>query len=502
MSEDETTGRRRQGRGRPRTGPAGGDPGRGAQPTQARLLAVRVLDRVQRARAYADLSLHHHLAHSKLSAADRALTTEIVYGTLRWRGRIDFLLEKLLERPMQQLEPVVASALRVGAYQLLFTDRIPASAAVDEAVRCVRALGVERATGLVNAVLRRLAREHESMPLPDLAQDPLGHLVHALSLPEWIARRWLEEFGPDGAAALAEASNAAPPFTVRANRLKNSREELLEELLPRFPDAELCPHARDGLRLGRKGDPQRDAAFLAGRFSVQDEAAQLVLGVLDPQPGDLVLDTCAAPGVKTTGIAERLAGDGGVLALDRNPQRLRLVARTARRLDLRGVHTLERDATRPLTDLPSAWLDSTSGVREPVSDTLLFDRVLADVPCSGLGTLRRNPDARWRVAEAVPRELGRIQLQILQQAAAVLRPGGSLVYSTCTLTQEENEDVVRAFLDDHGLRDQPQSSFRLAARHELPDEVQGVVSDEGFLHCFPHVHDMDGFFAARLIRER
>jgi 16S rRNA (cytosine967-C5)-methyltransferase len=467
---------------------------RRAQPTQARLLAVRVLDRVQRARAYADLSLHHHLAHSNLSVADRALTTELVYGTLRWRGRIDYLLDQLLDQPIQKLEPVVASALRVGAYQLLFSDRIPESAAVDEAVRCTRALGLERATGLVNAVLRRLAREHAEIQLPTLEEQPLKHLTHALSLPEWIAERWLADYGAEAAAALAVASNAAPPLTVRTNVTKIDRDALLEEMRERFPEAAPCRYARDGIRLGRKGDPLRDPGFLAGAFTVQDEAAQLVVGLLDPKPGDLVLDTCAAPGTKTTAIAERLGGRGGVLALDRHPRRLRLVARATRRLELAGVHTLERDASRPLGDLPGAWLEALEGVRELPSESVLFDRALADVPCSGLGTLRRNPDARWRVTATAPQELARAQLAILKHTATVLRPGGNLVYSTCTLTAEENEGVVQAFLHDT-------PSFRAAHRDELPDEVAEVVGDDGFLRCFPHVHDTDGFFAARFTRD-
>ena len=452
---------------------------------------MRVLDRVQRSHAYADLSLHHHLAQSRLGAPDRGLATEIVYGTLRWRGRIDWLLEQLLERPMDRLEPVVASALRVGAYQLLFTDRIPASAAVDEAVRCVRALGVERATGLVNAVLRRLSKEHAEMALPQLADDPIAHLTHALSLPGWIARRWLDAYGAEQAAALAEASNARPPLTVRANTRVISRDDLLEELAPRFPDATPCAYARDGIRLGRKGDPQRDPAFLAGRFTVQDEAAQLILDLLDPRPGELILDTCAAPGGKTTGIAERLDGRGGVLALDRKRERLALVARTARRLDLPGVHTLERDASQSLEDLPGDWAADLAGSSEP-REPLRFDRILCDVPCSGLGTLRRNPDARWRVSETAPADLARIQQQILERSAAALGPGGCLVYSTCTLTPEENEDIVRAF-----LRARP--SFRIASRDELPEAVRPLVDDEGFLRSLPHVHDMDGFFGARLV---
>jgi 16S rRNA (cytosine967-C5)-methyltransferase len=455
---------------------------------------VRVLDRVQRARAFADLSLHHHLAHSSLSAADRGLATELVYGTLRWRGRIDFLLDQLLEQPTGKLEPVVASALRVGAYQLLFSDRIPDSAAVDESVRCCRALGVERATGLVNAVLRRLAREHAGMTLPPLEDDPLEHLVHALSIPEWIAKRWLDAYGPEDAAKMAIAANVPPPLCVRVNPAKQDRDTLIAEVADRFPDAAPCRYARDGVLLGRKGDPLGDPAFLSGAFTVQDEAAQVVVGLLDPQPGDLVLDACAAPGTKTTGIAERLAGQGGVLALDRHPRRLRLVARATRRLGLSGVHTLERDVSRPLGDLPGEWLDALDGVRDLPSEQLLFDRALADVPCSGLGTLRRNPDARWRVAPSAPEELARVQQQILRQTATVLRPGGRLVYSTCTLTHEENEDVVNSF-----LRDTP--SFRLARPEELSDEVQALLDPDGFLRCLPHVHDTDGFFAAALVRE-
>ena len=490
MKEGAQRARRRRNRGRP--GAARGV-GRGAQPTQARLLAVRVLDRVQRSRAYADLSLHHYLSQSTLSGVDRALATELVYGTLRWRGRIDYLLRHVLEQPIEKLEPPVASTLRVGAYQLVFSDRIPASAAVDESVRCIRALGVERATGLVNAVLRRLSAEHQQIPLPSLDEDPAGHLTHALSLPAWIADCWLQTYGPVDAAALARASNEPPPLTVRTNIRKLAREELLEKLRPRFPDAELCRYARHGIRLGRRGDPARDPAFLSGLFSVQDEAAQLVIDLLDPQPGELVLDVCAAPGGKTAAISERLGDLGGVLALDRHAGRLGLVARSVRRLGLSNIHTLQRDASQPLADLPVAWLDSLQGTADVRRQPLVFDRVLVDAPCSGLGTLRRNPDARWRLSPELPEELAQLQRAILRQAAAVLRPGGNLVYSTCTLHPEENERVVKAFLDDD-------PRFRLACASSLPDSLGPLVSGDGYLRCFPHIHDSDGFFAARMER--
>ena len=430
-----------------------------------------------RSGAYADVLLNATLARSDLAAADRAFATDLVQGTLRWRGRIDFLLGKLLDRDLDRLEPLVATALRLGAYQIVFAERVPATAAVDESVRCIRAAGVERATGLVNAILRRLSAEHAAIALPSLESDPVAHLVHALSLPEWLATRWIDAYGSEEAAALARASNRVPPLVARANRLRGSRDALLEELRPRWPDAAACRLAADGIVLGRRGNAVLDPAFLDGRLTIQDEASQLVVALLDPQPGESVLDVCAAPGGKATAIAERVGAAGRVLALDRNPRRLDLVRRHGRRLELPNLSCAERDATRPLRDLPHAP----------------FDRVLVDAPCSGTGTLRRNPDARWRVGAGDPARLAETQLAILRQAATAVRPGGTLVYSTCTLLREENEEVVASFLK--GVAD-----FHLAPLAGAGDEVRPALDDEGFLRCFPHRHDSDGFFAARLER--
>ncbi len=437
-----------------------------------------MLERVQRAGAYADRALHASLGRSSLAAADRAFATELVYATLRWKGRIDYLLSQVLDRDLERLEPLVATALRLGAYQIVFSDRVPATAAVDESVRCVRAAGVERATGLVNAVLRRLAAEHEQIHLPALADDPLGHLIHAMSLPPWIAERWLALYGPEEAADLARASNHPPPLTVRSNPRFGSPADLLHEVRARFPDAAPCRIARRGIVLGRRGNPALDPAFLAGRFTVQDEASQLVVALLDPQPGEQVFDACAAPGGKATAIAELVGDTGVVVAIDRHPRRVELIRRDARRLGLGAIRALERDASQPLGELA------------PPS---LFDRVLVDAPCSGLGTLRRNPDARWRVRREDPARLAELQLAILKSAASVLRPGGALVYSTCTLLPEENEGIVDSFLRDS-------SDFALAPPSSLPEEVRGVSGTDGLLHCFPHRHDTDGFFAARFER--
>ncbi|MCP4907895.1 MAG: 16S rRNA (cytosine(967)-C(5))-methyltransferase RsmB [bacterium] len=460
----------------------GSGPRKTAGPTAPRLIAIRVIERVQRAGAFADLALHHALVQSRMPPADRGLATELVYGTLRWRGRLDYLISKALDRDLAKLEPLVTSALRVGAYQLFFSDRIPANAAVDEAVRCVRAMGLERATGLVNAVLRRLARDGEGYTFPDLALDAKGHLVHACSLPAWLADRWLEQYGPEEAAKLARIMNEPAPVTVRVNRTKTTREALLPMLEEKFPEAALCHFSPDGIVLGHKGDIGQDASFVAGRMSPQDEASQLVVELLDPQRGERILDTCAAPGTKSAAIAERLNGEGFVLALDRHGRRLQLVGRGMRRLEIGGVATLERDATRSLLDLTEK--------EGP------FDRILIDAPCSGLGALRRNPDARWRLRPDDLTDLAKLQREILESAAAVLRPGGSLVYSTCTVTPEENESVIQGFMATR-------ANWRIASRDEAPASLQSLIDEEGFLRLLPHrpeCHDMDGFFAVRLVR--
>lgn len=437
-----------------------------------------MLERVERARAFADLALHAALARSDLGPADRALATDLVYGTLRWRGRLDYLLGRILDRELEKLEPVVASALRMGAYQIVLSPSTPDAAAVDQAVRCIRVAGASRAAGLVNAVLRRLALGWRNFALPALETDPQGHLSHALSLPAWLAERWLAEHGPEEAAALARALMQVPPRTVRANPLRTTPEALLAELRERYPDAVRGRYAPGALVLGRRGNPGVDPAFLAGRCTIQDEAAQLVTELLGPEPGENVLDTCAAPGAKSSAMAERMRDTGSVLALDIHGRRLGLLRRDARRLGLTSIRTLERDASQPLDDLAPG-----PG----------FDRVLVDAPCSGLGALRRNPDLRWRLRPGDPARLAQIQRELLRSAAAVVRPGGILVYSTCTLLPEENEGLVRDFLSSN-------TDFRPTPPTRLPAAVQPVRDEQGFLRCLPQHHDTDGFFAVRLER--
>jgi 16S rRNA (cytosine967-C5)-methyltransferase len=439
------------------------------------LVAARVLERVENARAFAGLALQAELGRAPLGARDRAFTTELVYGTLRWRGRLDFLLGHVTERPLATLDPGVRTLLRLGAYQILFCDSVPDAPAVDQTVRSAHVLGAGRAAGFVNAVLRRLVQRAPEIPLPALATDPLGHLEHALGLPRWIAERWLARYGPDEAAALAAASNDVPPLTVRANLERIERAALLDTLRPRFPDSRACLYSTRGIVLGHGGQPGADPAFVAGLFTVQDEASQLVVDLLDPQPGERILDACAAPGTKTSAIAERVGSAGLVVATDRSERRLGLIGRDARRLGLENVTALVRDATKPLADLPG----------------VPFDRVLVDAPCSGLGTLRRNADARWRITPETPEALRVTQAALLAAVAGVLRPGGTLVYSTCTLLEEENEAVVADFLSR-------EPGFAATPNERIAPSLTSLLDPEGHLRTLPHRHGTDGFFAARL----
>ncbi len=447
-------------------------------PNEARALAFRVLRRVSEAGAYADLALRAELARSALATRDRALATELVYGTLRWRGRLDALLARVLDRRLDALEARVLDLLRLGAYQIVFCDRVPGAVAVSQSVVLAHGSGLGRASGLVNAALRRLSRDYATIALPALADDPLGHLVHALSVPAWVAARWLRTFGPDEAAALATALNQPAPRTLRTNRRRLSREALLVELRGRNIDAIPCRFAQSGIRLIGPADPARDPAFVEGRMTMQDEASQLVVDLLDPQPGERVLDTCAAPGGKATASAERVGADGLVVALDRHERRLGLVSRDAERLGLENVRSRVADATHGLPD-----------ELEPGS----FDRVLVDAPCSGIGAWRRNPDARWRVLADAPARLAAVQLAILRNAVPLLAPTGALVYSTCTLTPEENEAVVDALLART-------PELRRTPLEALPRTLAPLLDADGALRTLPHRHDADGFFAVRLER--
>jgi len=438
--------------------------------SQARYEALHILMRVERDRAFADIALEHALERARLDPRDASLCTEIVYGTLRWRRHLDWRLAPHLNRPLAKLDPWVRALLRLTLYQLVFLDRVPRWAAVDEAVSVARLKSrVPGPAEFVNAVLRSFTRAAAPPPPP---ADPIEAASVRWSFPDWMAARWIARYGPDEAERLMAALNERPPVTIRANSLRISREDLAarlrdEELAETDPTA-LAP---EGLTV-RRGGVGRWAAFASGWCSIQDEASMLIARLLDPQPGEMVADTCAAPGTKTTHMAQLMGNRGRIVAMDPNAARLRLLAQAATRL---GVSIVEAH-TGGVAAVSGRWKNRC-------------DRVLVDAPCSNLGVLRRNPDVKWKREEADLGRLAEKQQSVLTAGAALAKPGGRLVYATCSLEPEENDDVVRSFLAAH-------PDWRVDAPADFP-----VAPDAGgVIRCLPHVHGTDGFTAVRLIR--
>ena len=440
----------------------------------ARSLALAILERVAGG-GYADRTLDAELRrHPHLDPRDRALATELVYGVLRQQGRLDFALRRFCKQPLEKLEGRVLLLLRLGAYQLLCLERVPASAAVNTTVELARRHKLERATGFINGVLRALERGRQALSWPAAGKDPLGHLEHTLSLPRWLAQRWLAEFGATEAGQLAAALLEPAPATLRVNTLKIDRPAFLEALAAAGHHGEATRFAPEGVRLVSRA-PGALPGDIQGWYQVQDEGSMLVAHALAPRPGELLLDVCAAPGGKTTQLAALTGNRAHITAVDLHPHRLRLVEQGAARLGSTGIATRCWDMTGP----------------PPFIDPASCDGVLVDAPCSGLGVLRRNPEARWRLHPADITLLAERQAAILKQAAALVKPGGRLLYAVCTVTPEETDRQVNAFLAAH-------TDFRLAPLTGLiPNEL---LDTSGCLRSWPHRHGLDGFFAARLVR--
>jgi 16S rRNA (cytosine967-C5)-methyltransferase len=438
----------------------------------ARAAAARVLERVETGRALADRALEQALSRGVFAPRDAALVTELVLGTLRWQRALDWRLAPHSRRPLERLDPPVRVLLRMTAYQLLFLERVPAFAAIDDAVTLARARGPRGAAGFVNAVLRSLATAAAREPAP--ADDPIEALATRGSCPTWLARRWTARYGREDAARLMAAMNERPPLTLRANTLRLPREALRERLLREEGiETRAGRWAPEALIVERGGgSPAAWRAFVEGALAVQDEASMLVAHLLGARPGETVADVCAAPGTKATHLAQLMGDRGRVIALDASAARIALVDEAARRLGLTIVET-------------------RAGAVETLAPDLgeTCDRVLVDAPCTSLGVLRRRPDAKWRRGPGDLADAARRQASILDAAATLVRPDGTLVYATCSLEPEENEDVVAAFLGTHpGFRSDPPDDFPLA------------LGTDGVLRCLPHRHGTDGFTAVRLRR--
>lgn len=417
-------------------------------------------------------------ANPRLTDVDRAFISHLVLGVWRWRGRLDWIIEKAAGRPLKKISPLVLNILRLAVYQIFHMDRVPESAAVNEGVRQAKTRGAAHAAPFVNGLLRNLCRNKEVIEFPDRREDPVRYLSEVHSYPAWLVGRWIEVFGEKETEALLEAQNRIPALDVRTNRLKTNPESLVIHLEKEGVSA--LPHERvpDAVRItGLRGRVSRLEAFQQGLFQVQDTAAQIVAHLLSPAPGERVLDVCAGLGGKSTHLAE-LSGDrAGVTALDVSHGRLVRLKETSRRLGLAGIHTVAADAASPLDRLFRTK----------------FQAVLVDAPCTGLGVLSRHPDAKWRRSGSDPARLAELQRQILLKAARVLSPGGRMLFITCTLTEEENQGVVESFLGENGR------VRLLNLRETAPPWARDYVDPQGFFRTLPHVHGMDGFFGALFV---
>ncbi len=411
---------------------------------------------------------------------DRALAADIITGTLRWRGTLDHLVAHMAGRAIGRIDADVLDILRLSVYQILHLTRVPVSAVVDDAVDLARMAKRQSATGFVNAVLRTAVRQRRRLPLPERPDDPTDHaaalayLSVTQSHPAWLVERWLERYGFAATEQWVQFNNAVPAMSLRANRLRARRDEVASRLQEEDIQTTPTRWAPDGLVV-TAGHALRSQH--RGLFTVQDEASQIVAEVLAAGPGQSVLDMCASPGGKTTALVGAMHDEGVLVACDVRPRRMRLLRDAVDRSGATSVR---------LVQIPRSG---------PLPFTASFTSVLVDAPCSGLGTLRRDPDIKWRrtVADLAP--LADAQLDLLLRAADVVRPGGRLVYATCSSEPEENEYVVRAFLS---VRPEFAS---LDLRGVLPSPMDTLVDAYGHLRTLPFSHGLEAFFAAALTRQ-
>ncbi len=438
--------------------------------------AVEILNTVALRQAFAGDLLDETLEEQRLSStADGRLLTHLVYGVLRQQGHLDGILRQFYRGDYAAMEDAVKNILRVGLYQLKFSDRIPPFAVVDESVKVAKRIS-PRAGGLINAVLRNYLRGIDKVVFPALLANPVLHISTMYSHPAWLVKKWLEVFGADETIALCRTNNELPPLTLRANTLKITRDALLQVLRDDGCVCEPTQFSPDGIHLIDASGPVRKTSFFEKGFvRLQDEAAQLISHLVDLQPGSRVLDVCAGSGGKTTHLAALLKNEGRMVALDWDEEKLALLQKDARRLGATGIETIRADLMAPL---PETLTDG-------------FDRVVVDAPCSGTGTLRRNPEIKWRLMEGDIPELTRTQNRILHCAACAVRPGGWLIYCTCSVLPAENEAVLRQFLRDHPqfVSEKPSTA------------IPAVLTDSrGLFRSYPHRHGMDGFFGAVMRR--
>lgn len=436
----------------------------------AREAAFISLQKYETSGVYSNIELSYAIERNHLEGAEKALFTALFYGVIERKITLDYYINLISERKIEDIDLAVRIMLRLGLYQLLYMTKIPESAAVNESVKlATRFYAKKNSDAFINAVLRNFLRRKDDIRLPDRKKDPYRYLSVMYSVPEWICRLWVHTYGNAKAVRILESLSAHPAMTLTTNTLKNTRDDLLAALKAdgiRAKKSAISPMSIcvDGSLPLDRLNPH------IGKFFVQDEASALCVAAMDAKPNDIVLDACACPGGKSFGMALAMQNRGQLLARDLHKNKLSLIEKTAAELGITIIEVGVQNAASPCPDMP------------------VFDKILCDVPCSGLGVIAKKPDIRYKNEEDVE-ALPRLQAKILQTNASYLKAGGSLVYSTCTLNPKENREIVENFLAEH-------SEFTLCPF------TAGSVSSDGILEILPCDYGTDGFFIAKLQKKK
>ena len=440
----------------------------------ARKTAFKALKKVAADASYSNLVLDSELEKSALEERDKRLASGIFYGVLENEQQLDFIIKKLLSKPDMKLESDVRILLRMGIFQLGFMDKIPDNAAVNETVTLAKKLGLSRASGFINGILRSYIRAGKAVALPERNSDETLYLSVKYSCPEWLIKLWIKDYGADTCEKILVSLHGRPPIYARVNNVKTDIEKLSVLLNAENAGCRPAVWPKNAVELSSTGSVEKLTAFTDGLFHVQDISSQLCCNILSPQSGETVLDVCAAPGGKSFTIAELMNNNGRVISCDIHEHRVGLIRSGAERLGLTCIEAIARDAL--------------------TGDPVAADRVLCDVPCSGLGIIRRKPDIKNKKPETLA-QLPQMQYDILCRSAKSVRPGGTLVYSTCTLCSDENSNVVERFLNEHEDFEPYPFGLQSGTERIAPGEPEYMLT------LFPFETGSDGFFIARLKRK-
>ncbi len=442
----------------------------------SREIALKILTEVTDQNAYSNLSINKNIDED-VTDQDAALIRSIVYGTLENKIYIDYVIRSFSSVRLKKILPLVMNILRLGIYQILFMDRIPDSAAVNESVKLAKKHTHKGSQGFVNGLLRNVSRNKENIELPDKEKDNLKYLSVKYSHPEWMIERWIEAFGPLFTEDLLQANNEKPKLNIRTNTLKIDRDSLIEKLEELDLICEKTRYSHDGIIVMNPVNINLTQEFKDGLFQIQDESSMLVSQIMNPEENSLVIDVCSAPGGKTTHMAQKMNNQGKIIARDIHDHKLKLINENSERLGIDIIYTENYDALK----LDENLIDKA-------------DYCLVDAPCSGLGLIRRKPDIKWTKTQRDIENIKKLQYGILDISCNYVKSGGTLIYSTCTIEKDENIHLVNMFLEEH-------SEFKLVDFKALIDNADEVSKNIGYLELFPNINNTDGFFIAKMVKE-